>query len=168
MIPNVALITKPAINFETFLGLSEQALGYSPSRTVDSSPIDYSDVDKYLSCLATLCGENEILPNLLAHVSFSVIVCADDRDVLDILRLANTAFVTVDTRVRGIQLVVMSGTLQQWKDAVKSGSSQRVEFNVRAFFNRVMAAFKDVGVDVWKDFNCRQLNDNTLLLEDKR
>lgn len=168
MIPNAALITKPAINFETFLGLSEQALGYSPSRAVDSSPINHSDIEKYLSCLATLCGEQIILPNLMTHVSFSIIVLADDRDMLDILRLANMSFVVADTRVRGVQLAVISGTLQQWKDAVKSGSSRGVEFNVRTLFNRVMSAFQDVGIDVWKDFNCRPVNDNTFLLEDKR
>jgi hypothetical protein len=173
MIPDALLIQTPAVDFGTFLGLSQQALGYSPSATVDASPLERSDAERFLTCLAALRDRRAsvgLVPHLLTHVSFSVLVAADDRDMLDILQVsAGMPFVVTDTLVRSVQLAVITGTLAQWRDAVRSGSSRQCEFNVRAFFNRVMALFETAGLGgVWKDFESHPLQDRTFYLEDKR
>lgn len=165
MIPSALLITKPIVDFDTFLAASQQALGRSLSREIDASLIKRSDVEKFIGCLAALRG---VSIGLLEHVSFSVLIAANDRDMLDILQIASMPFVVADTLSRGIQLAVVTGSLAQWKVAVKIGSNKKVEFNVRAFFNRVMSIFQAAGVDVWKDCEVHQLPDKTLLLEDKR
>jgi hypothetical protein len=172
MVPSALLITKPSVDFGTFLGLSQQALGYNPSQRIDASPVERSDAERFLSCLASLTDEHAqagLPPHLLTHVSFSVLVAADDRDMLDILQLAaGMSFVIADTLMRGVQLAVITGTLAQWQLSVKSGSDKYVELNVRAFFNRVMSAFQTAGLDVWKDCDCRVMSDHTYYLEDKR
>lgn len=167
MVPSVILIMKPVVDFDTFLEVSQQMLDCNLNRSVDASLIKRSEIEKFLSCLAELRGESEI-SGLLAHASFSVLAVADDRDMLDIFQVVSMPFVVADTVSRGIQMAVISGTLAQWKIAVRVGSSRKVEFNVRAFFNRVMGIFQAAGVDVWKDCEARQLADKTLLLEDKR
>jgi len=172
MTPSALLITQPTIDFNTFLGLSQQALGYNLSQSIDASPVERSEVERFLSCLSALKDTSApagLLPHLLAHVSFSLLIAADDRDMLDILQIASgMAFVVADTLMRGVQLSVITGTLAQWQLAVKSGSSKVSEFNVRVLFNRVMEVFQTAGVDVWKDYDCHTMPDHTLYLEDKR
>lgn len=172
MIPNALLVTQPTIDFSTFLGLSQQALGYNPSQSADASPVQRSEAERFLSCLAALRDENAqagLPSHLLSHVSFSVLVAADDRDMLNVLQITSAMpFVVAETLVRGVQLSVITGTLSQWQVAVKSGSSKSSNFNVRAFFNRVMAIFQEAGLDVWKEYECHSMPDRTLYLEDKR
>ena len=89
--------------------------------------------------------------------------------MLDILQVsAGMPFVVTETVIRGTQLAVLTGTLAQWRDAVKSGSARESEFNIRAFYNRVMALFETAGLNVWKDFENHPLQDQTFYLEDKR
>jgi hypothetical protein len=109
-------------------------------------------------------------PYLLSHVSFSVFVGADDRDMLDILQCcAGMPFVTVETNIRGVQIAVVTGTLAQWKDAVVSGCRKDVEPPVRHCFNKLYGLFTAAGLNVWGDFHTRYTPDQTfLLLEDKR
>ena len=126
MNPEVLLITTPAVNFRAFLGACLQVLGYSPARSADASPRELSEPEKFLSCLAALRDQKApagLAPNLLSHVSFSVFVVADERDMLDILeRCAGMPFVTAETTVRGVTAAVVTGTLAQWRDAVAAGS----------------------------------------------
>ncbi len=172
MTPNAVLVQVPSIDFGTFLGLSQQALGYSPADEVDANPLERSDAEKFLTCLAALREQHAaigFLPSLLGHVSFSILAAADDRDMLDILQAASGMhFVVADTLHRGVQLAVITGTLAQWRDAVATGSARDTEFNVRAFFNRVMTLFEAAGLNVWRDFDHHTLPDRTYYLEDKR
>ena len=166
MIPNALLIQTPSIDFDTFLGLSQQALGYSPSEEVDASPLEHSETERFVRCLASL-RKQEVTPNLMAHVSFSILVAADDRDMVDILSFG-MPYVLTNTVVRGTQLAVITGTLAQWRDAVVCGSMQAWEFNVRAFFNRVKQTFESAGIDAWKDYETHTRSDKTLYLTHKR
>ena len=170
MIPNVLLIQTPSIDFSTFLGVSRQALDYSPSEIIDASPVERSEAERFLACLAALKDRNATgIAQVLVHVTFSVLVAADDRDMLDILQIAaGMPFVVTDTMVRGVQLAVITGNLAQWRDAVKVGCTRDSEFNIRACFNRLMDAFKAVGLDVWKECESHSLPDRTLYLTYKR
>ena len=49
MTPNALLIQTPAIDFGTFLSLSQQALGYSPAEAVDASPLERLGLGTVLS-----------------------------------------------------------------------------------------------------------------------
>jgi len=173
MNPEVLLINRPAIDFQRFLGVSYEVLGYSLCAASDQSPRDLADAERFLSCLAALRDQKASVglpPKLLTHVSFSALIVADERDMLDILECcAGMPFVTADTLARGVQVAVVSGTLGQWRDAVKSGSSLEVEASVRHCFNKIHHLFSAEGLDVWADFNMRDAPDHvTFLLEDKR
>ena len=171
MTPSIALIQKPVADFKTFLTLCQQALGYSVSEGVDKSLIERAEPDRFISCLAAMQDRKAkpgLAPHLLSHVSFSVLVAADEETMLAMLEVAEMPFVVTNTLLRGVQLAVVSGTLSQWHAAVKLGSTYACQPSVRAGFNRVMEVFKEAGLDVWKECASRPLPDGTLLLEDKR
>lgn len=172
MVPDVRLIAVPSVDFDTFLGLSQQALGRNPAAAGDASPRNLSDTERFIGCLVSMQCPAEhpgLFPHLLTHVSFSILVAADDRDMFDIIQIASgMPFVVTDTIMRGVQLAVITGDLNQWRDAVKSGSSLRKEFNVRAFFNRVMNLFVDAGLNAWTEFKKTDFHDQTFLLTDAR
>lgn len=166
------LIQQPAIDFTKFLGLSHKMLGFSPASKADASRRQLSDAERFLSCLAVMKDSNapvSLSPHLLTHVSFSVLLAADERDMLDILEYCSSMpFVACDTVARGVQAAVVTGTLAQWRDAVISGCQPAVEPNVRTLFNKILSIFEAACLNVWNDCDRRPGPDNTLLLEDKR
>ena len=172
MKPDALLLSKPSIDFNTFLSLSKQALGRSIISKADATQRDMSDAEKFLSCLGSMLNVNTdagFIPSLLSHVSFSVFVGAETRDMLDILQCsAGMPFVVVDTIAGSVQIAVITGTLAQWRDAVKSGSEPTAELPVRQCFNKVYALFKAADLNVWSDFRAKPAADQTFYLEDKR
>ena len=172
MQPDAILVTQPNVDFRTFLGISHKILGYSPAQQADACRRELSDAERFLSCLAALRDPQApvgLPPSLLAHVSFSVFLAADERDMLDILQFAaSMPFVMAETLARGVLAAVITGTLAQWRDAVKSGSSPTAEPSVRYCFNKIYGLFNAVGLNVWGDFRSREAPDQTFYLEDKR
>jgi hypothetical protein len=172
MQPEALLVNRPAIDFDVFIGVSHKVLGYNVAAAADTIQRRVSGAERFLSCLAALRDSQAAVglpPKLLAHVSFSVLVVADERDMLDILECAAMPFVAADTLARGVQTAVITGTLNQWRDAVASGSSLDNELPVRGCFNKVYSLFCNEGLNVWTDFNTHQAPDQvTFLLEDKR
>jgi len=173
MPPSVVLIQQPKIDFDTLLTLTNKLLGYSPAAKIDQSRLEHSDAERFISCLAALRDPNApagITPNLLGHASYSALIAADERDVLDILEaVSGMHFVVAETVSRGVMLAVVTGTLAQWRDAVKTGTSQNGELNVRACWCHIMSLFTQAGLaNLWKDCVTKPLKDNTFYLEDKR
>ncbi len=172
MKPSVAVISEPVIDFTTLIGVAQQALGYSPGAKADQVRRDMPDAERLISCLSAFHDQAApagLTPNLLSHVSFSVLVVADERDIIDILEAASgMAIVTADTVSRGVMIAVLSGTLAQWRDAVKTGSHPAAQYNVRSSFCDIMRQFEERGLSVWKDHVVKPLPDQTFYLEHKR
>jgi len=166
------LIQQPSVAFGPFLSLTREAMGYSVVAKCDSSGRQLNDAERFVSCLEALRDPNAIpalWPHLLNHVSFSVAMIADDRDMIEILELASGMhFVRAETRARGIDLAVITGTLAQWRDAAKNGTQQGGV--VQVAFCKVIDLFVQVGLNVWKDFNWKpdSVNKGLFLIEDKR
>ena len=171
MNPECLLIATPSVDFSAFTGVCQQVLGYSPSRAADVSLRDLSEAERFLSYLAAMHDKKAPIgfaANLLTHVTFSVFLIADDRDLLDILeRCSRMSFVAAETTVRSVTAAVVSGTLADWRDAVAAGCVRGVEPQVRMGFNKVYRLFCDAGLNVWSDYRTREAPGNTLLLEYK-
>jgi hypothetical protein len=171
MIPNAVLIQQPSVDFTTFLGVATQVLGYSPSEQVDANQRQLHEAEKFMSCLAAMKDASAkvgLSPHLLAHVSFSVLITADERDMQDILEYCSgMPFVIADTVARSVQVSVVTGTLAQWRSAVISGCQPTVEPTVRMLFNRIVSLFESVNLNVWMDCE-RKSEGPTFLLEDHR
>jgi len=166
------LIQQPSIDFTKFLGMSHEMFGYTISAGADASHKQLTDTERFLSCLAAIQDEDapvSLPPNLLTHVSFSVLVAIDDREMLDVLTCCSKMpFVVADTVARGIQAAVISGSLSQWRRAVLSGCRIEAQPAVRELFNKILSIFEAACLDVWTACRRREGPGNTLLLEDQR
>ncbi len=171
MQPEVMFVLTPVFNLQTFPSTCRQVLGYSPLRASDALEREVSDAERFLSCLAAFRDPKApagYALHLLPHVSVSIFIVADDRDVRDILEYCSgMSFVTTETLARGILAAVVSGTLAQWRNAVVSGSVRETEGPVRLAFNKLRTLFRGAGLDVWVDYRTREADDHTLLLEYK-
>jgi hypothetical protein len=167
------LINGPAIDFNTFLNVANKAIGYSPASKADASARKFSDAEKFLSCLASLRDQSApagVTTNLLSHLSYSVLVIADERDLIDVLEAAaGIPFVQAETTLRGVNIAVMHGTLAQWRDAVASGATPAAEPNVRMLFSKILVLFEKVMPSIWSDYTRKSAPDQTgFFLEYKR
>ena len=173
MNPSAILISAPAIDFRTFIGLSHKVLGRSPAAPSDACRRELSDAERFLSCLAALRDEHApigLSPRLLAHVSFSALHRG---------RRAGHARHPPTLRwdaIRGggndcagragggrHRHALPNGRTPWCRDAATASPS------VRHCFNKLHGLFVAAGLNVWHDFTARNASDQTfLLLEDKR
>lgn len=157
------------MNFAAFLGIANDALGYSPARKADACGRKLNDTERFLVCLEALIDPDKPAQRVGMcdnHASFSVLIAADERDLLEILSIASGMhFVTTETQVRGVSLVIVTGTLAQWRTAVINGS--RVRGECQACYCKIHQLFEQIGLNVWND--CIKKTDGKLfLLEDRR
>jgi len=165
------LITSPAIDFDTLLSLTHKALGYNIAGAADASHRKMADPEKFLSCLAGFKDQSaEMTTNLLSHVSFGVLVAADERDLLDILDIASGMSFVRSLTVPNLEILVISGALSQWRDAVVCGTNEAAPPTVRTCYSKILLLFDRAGLTtVWSDFERRTAPDhNGFLLENAR
>jgi hypothetical protein len=164
-------VLTPVFNRRDFPAACRQVLGYSPLAGVGAAEREMSDAETFLSCLAAFHDEKApagFALHLLPHVSYSILVVADDQDMRDILEYCSgMSFVTANTLARGATAAVISGTLAQWRNAVASGSGRNVEGSVRLGFNNIRRLFSAACLDLWDDYCVSEADDHTLLLEYK-
>lgn len=173
MTPDAVLILSPSVDLPRLLSLTHKMLGYSLADAVDASRKQHSDDDKFLSCLAALRDQQApagLSQDVLSHTSYSFLVAADERDLLDMLSFADGMhFVVQDTVARGVQAAFITGTLSQWREAVIGGMSRNAQPNVRVGFHKIMRLLEERGLAAtWRDYITKPLNDSTLLLEYRR
>lgn len=171
MSPEAIIIQRPGVEFSTFLGVALKVLGHSLSTAADASNVKLTDASRFLTCLAAMRGgESSESPRLLPHVSYSLLIVADEADMFDILECAaGMAFATAETQVRSVLMAVITGTLAQWKAAVVAGSSPEMEPTVRFAFNKIHGLFRAEGINIWTNYRQKPARDQrTFLLEDKR
>lgn len=154
MKPLVYIITKPATDFINLANVAQQALGRSVTAASDAVRRQQSSAEKFLSCLASIQNlvESGLPTELLTHVHFSALLISDADDTLSILECASgMPFVTTPTSRRGIDLTVISGSLQQWRDAVVAGSQR--DGYVRDLYLAIMDQFRGDNLDVWGKYD---------------
>lgn len=166
---HVSLIQQPAIDFGKFLGLTTEALGYSLATACDKTQRNMSDAERFISCLNAMVDAQAnagLTPNLFSHVSFSVLVAAEDRDMVDILQATGgMPFVISDTKARGMQIAVITGTLNAWRDAVITGTQRGGV--TQGCYCKVHDLFVGVGLNVWGGCTRKGVGD-TFYLEHKQ
>ena len=165
-IMDAILVTKPAYDLRAFLEVTHGALGYSPAESADACRRKLSDTERFISYLAAVrdpgasCGFQD---GLLSHASFSVLLAAQESELLAILSCASgMTFVTANTTVRGISIAVLTGTLSQWKSAIADGLS--LDSQARACYTKLYTLFSEEGINIWFDYKVSTGKDRYLLL----
>ena len=166
------LITRPAIDFHTFLDVGQKVMGYSLAVASDASSREVADAEQLLrlsGCDPSTKGDPwnrlpDCSPTSRSRLCSSRMTRhARYSGVLRGCRLQRPK------RSHGNQVAVVSGTMTQWRDAVKAGSFLGEEVSVRQGFDRIRELFCHEGLDVWTDSNVREAPDRiTYYLEDNR
>jgi hypothetical protein len=177
MTPGVALILKTSLDLGCFLPLSREVLGYSPAKAADAMTVPLSDIPHQLACMSAFKDEKAPTSVRWAepHLGMFVVgflVVADEWTMLDILAWAAGMEVAItETKQRGIQAAIITGTLVQWQRTVRlacRNNNQQPE--VRCVFNAVYRKLVDEGLrDMFDGLRLSEQSDQTfLLLEDHR
>lgn len=164
------LIFRPTIDFATLLNLTYQVLSRNIAGIADANHRKMADAEKFLSCLAAFKDQSaKVTSNLLFHASFSVLLIADERDLLDILNMTlGMPFVRAETTTPGVNLAVLTGTLAQWKNAVAAGACAVAPPAVRLCYSKIFLLFDCAGLtSIWDDFD-RRSDHNGFLLKRRR
>lgn len=168
MVPHSTFVAQPAVAFDILLKACDEALDHSVTIGVDSTTKQLSDSERFLTILSALRDASapaSFPPNLLTHVSFSVLTVASDVDMLDILECCSgMAFTHTETKMRGVMIAVITGTVQQWRDATVTGS-KHWQSSIRVGFNQIHDLFVQVGLcSVWSSYEQKVQTDGTYQL----
>jgi hypothetical protein len=173
MIPNVLLISKPSIELPTFLSLCEEVLGYSPARSADRAGL--TGAPHLLACL-TAFKDQDATPTVKGGrdvynlIHFTFVVAADETDMAPILEAMNgMPFALTETRIRGVQVALVTGSLLEWKQAILRGCRQDQPEFIRVCFDKIYLQFQHLGLaDAFGRLTKKAQNNGVFYLEDQR
>jgi hypothetical protein len=168
--PDVAIVSQPQYDLPTFLAVATEMLGYSPARTADAANL--KGLAHLLSCLACFrnkdtAGHVKACRDVYNLLHFGILIAANAYEMPLILEvLGGTPFALTETRIRGVQAILVSGTLYQWRAAVLRGCRQDQPEAVRVCFDKVFIQFQTLGLaDAFGKTTKKQLPDRTFYLE---
>lgn len=106
--------------------------------------------------------------SLCRHFSYSfLVVCMDDVCV-ELMSESTVHVHWTDTIRSGIKGLVVSGTLQEWKQTIVECSVDRVSFDLRTMMNQFKTFLVEEGYgQLFSDYKTKRHKDGTLLLEEK-
>lgn len=168
MIPTSTFIVQPGIAFGILLKACDEVLDHKVTQGIDNTEKKLSDTERFLSILAAMRdveAKAGLTPNLLTHVSFSVLTISSEADMMDILEACSTmGFTYAETKMRGCLVAVITGTIQQWRDAIVTGT-QHSQATIRGGFNQMHDLFVQVGLyQIWSDFEQKAQDDGSYTL----
>jgi len=173
MSPEITPIVIPLIDWQTFLRVSGEALGYQPNRVADSAPRPLQDAARFVVVLSSFQDRSiSSVPaalkgsiDLLNHLSYSFAVYADDETLKQVMERTDLK-VTMTESVDRERIAIVSGSLKNWYCATLTACQERQPFNLRLLFDKAMVFFESIGFgELWHDCRKRTLPDRTFLLE---
>ena len=176
MNPGIALVLLTKLNLHAFLPLSRDILGYSAAKAADGVSIELKETPHNIACIAAFKDEKHPptfkadCPHLkLFQAGF--LIAADERDMSEILELAAMPFALTQTMSRGVDAVIVSGTLAMWRDAITLACSSRTDVSreTRHTFNAAYKILCMEGLkDMFGDLHVAEQADRTFLLQNHR
>lgn len=166
---NISHVIRPLINWNIFVKHTYEILGRSITQKLDERAAytgDYNvrDVKAYLSMLSEMCSPgmdlHAVLKNsrILDHLSYSFLVSGDIRLLVDIIINTDLKALPADDKI-----VLLTGTLSQWKRAVQAYLILGANPVSREFYTNIYHFFGFEGLsDLWPSVTSAP--DGTLLM----
>jgi len=132
----VCLLSLMQPNWRQFIDSVKEVLGYSPTRGLDAcAAITHRDPASWLACLDLRNEPLDAIRNgrqrgLFQHYFISFMFCCEEDTLVKLNEMTTVA--TVTAKVRHDYVVIASGTVQKWHDAVVSGCKIEVEWELRS------------------------------------
>lgn len=166
MNPSAVIVLQPQFNQGLFLTLCKEMLGESPSRIADANGL--KGLPHLLSVLKEFSGDAQ--EDVHGLITFGCLLASDERDTPLLLEvMSGMQFALTETIVRGIQAILVTGTLHQWIQAVARGCRQDQTTAVRMCFDKIYVCFCQQGLAALFTGTKHDLPDHTFYLtSDKR
>ncbi|TXH59141.1 MAG: hypothetical protein E6Q97_00515 [Desulfurellales bacterium] len=138
------LVGFTVLNLRTFLPVMQSATGRNVGSVADEADLD--PPLHHMVSVAAIKDQNikasaESVRNY-AHMFHAIIVVGcDERDTAEVLSIAAMPSIVQPTKVRGVDCVLLAGTVEQWIDAVMRGCHRSVSREVRQVYNSVYQLF---------------------------
>lgn len=167
---------KTEIDWETYLKVAKQSLSRSITKKLDDSGKEITTPSSYLFTLAAI-GDEEInysslMSNpgcTLRHLFYSFILISPLDCVMSVMKHTTLAVLTSPCR-SNLEISILSGNLEQWRESIINGCSEVADSNLRAILDQCLIYFDGEGLGkIWSDYN--RINspiDNTIKLIEKR
>jgi hypothetical protein len=143
-----ALVQFSAANLTKLLPIGRQAFDRSLAEQADV--YSHEPPLHHMLCVAAIKSPGaktaEDCRPYLGLFHAGVIVVADDRDCAGILELAGMPGMMVETVQRGTCTLFLSGTLDQWANALLRGCQPEVPREVRQAYNDIYTEFKNASL----------------------
>lgn len=132
-------------------------------------------LSSYLVALDELQNGDQVNPSvaiaeagsLLRHLSVSFL-CVMPTDVLNSFREEVDLAIHSTALESGFRVSIVTGNLEQWKNAIENCSSARASTVMRTLANKFMACFESLGLgEIWAKFSRTPMPDQTFRLTQK-
>lgn len=140
------LVGFTSLNLKALLPLMQAAVGRNVAEVADAANLAPPLHD--MLCIAAMKGDvRASADSVRAHTHLFhaiVLVGCDERDTAEVLSLASMPSIVTPSKARGVDCVLLAGTVEQWIDAVTRGCDKSVSREVRAIYNGVYHQFSKV------------------------
>jgi hypothetical protein len=146
-------------------------LGYSPARAADSAGL--KNQQHLIACLAAFRDKHAV-PSIKASkdiydlLHYGCLFAANDIDMLPVLEvLGGMPIAVTDTKIRGVQAAIASGSLREWRTAALRGCRLEQPEFIRRVYDSIYMQFCSVGLtEAFAVKNKKVLSDQTFTLEE--
>lgn len=138
------LVGFTVLNLRTLLPVMQSAVGRNIGSVADAANLD--PPLHHMVSVASIKDAN-IKPSAesvrnYAHMFHAIIVVGcDQRDTAEVLSIAAMPSIVQATKERGVDCVLLAGTVEQWIDAVMRGCHRSVSREVRSVYNDIYHLF---------------------------
>ena len=149
--------------------ICNEVLGFSPTRALDKTYLNVTDPAAFLACLdledkpLEALREGKRRSGIYSHFFASLIAVVPNDVVSQVVNLGRLAIYSKEAKRESV--VIMSGTMDNWYDAILSGCTKSVSYDVRAVMTGALACFEKVGLrEVFAELVHKTMLDGTIEL----
>jgi hypothetical protein len=171
--PDVLMISKPCFDMPQLLAIASRMLGYSPAHAADAAGL--TGLQHLLSCLAAFRDKNVKAGVKSAHdvyfmLQFAFLIAAEEQDMPLVLEImGGMEFAWTETKIRGVQAVIIVGTFHQYREAILRGCRQDQPEAIKLCFGKMFTQFQGIGLsDAFGKLTKKYTKDNAFYLEGPR
>jgi hypothetical protein len=174
LIPEIALVTAPQVDWPTLCKNFTELVGHSPTRSLDRVGWTISDPQALIPVLTSFseygCDAHESLREprrAWDHMFFSFLIHCDKEILTELLGSADLRVLHTITS-KGDSLLYVSGSLTQWFTSTLVFCTEGCSKDLRFIFDSVVLNLEKKGFkDIWLPYRKTFIKDKTFLLEEK-
>lgn len=163
-------IVQPQIDWTAYLMTAQKVLGVSISMDFDRAKIQPSALAFVVSAntLNQQTPASDIDVPATRHLSYAFLLIALSDSYHDLIEETSLNLTSSETARPGFRIAIVSGNLEQWKQAVVSCSNSENP-DVRVFADKIRQYFESIRLGgLWTHYTKTKSKDQTLKLEYKK